>query len=195
MTQPDADHVDLPATARAVLGILSFGEEMTGYDVKRWADQSLAYFYWAPSHSQIYAELRRLEKLGLATSRIQNTHEAKSRRLYAITAAGMAAMAAWSDAPVLEPVILKNPLVMRLWAAHNGDRSRLLDLFAAHRDDARTRAERAAAHGRRAAEVESWRFAALSSEWSARFWAEEADRIEWMRQRLEEQLRAEGGSA
>lgn len=180
--------VELPATARAVLGILSFGEEMTGYDVKRWADQSLAFFYWAPSQSQIYGELRRLEQQGLATSRVEQTHEAKTRRLYAITEAGQAAMTTWADEPVLEPVVLKNPAVLRLWAAHNGDRRKLAEMLAEHRDDALRRAEKAAAHGRRAHEVPAWHYAALSCEWSAKYWSDEADRIEWMRQRLLQEL-------
>ncbi|QTV79060.1 PadR family transcriptional regulator [Microbacterium sp. NIBRBAC000506063] len=79
---------DLPATTWAVLGILSFDSALSGYDVKRWADQSLAFFYWAPSQSQIYGELRRLESLGLATSLIEQTHAAKSRRVYEITPSG-----------------------------------------------------------------------------------------------------------
>ncbi|MCH6231642.1 PadR family transcriptional regulator [Microbacterium sp. CFH 31415] len=184
---------ELPATARAVLGILSFGEEMTGYDVKRWADQSLAFFYWAPSQSQIYSELRRLEEAGLAISRVEQTHEAKARRLYAITDAGQTAMAEWADDPVLEPVVLKNPAVLRLWAAHNGDRRRLVAMLADHRDESRRRAEKAAAHGRRAQEVPAWHYAALSCEWSAKYWNDEADRIEWMRQRLLCELEEEAG--
>ena len=51
----------LPATAWAVLGELSFGRELSGYDIKKWADASLRFFYWSPAISQIYRELRRLE--------------------------------------------------------------------------------------------------------------------------------------
>ena len=54
----------LPATAWAVLGLLSFGRDLTGYDLKKWADSSLRFFYWSPAISQIYGELRRLESLG-----------------------------------------------------------------------------------------------------------------------------------
>ncbi|MFI8792971.1 hypothetical protein [Streptomyces sp. NPDC055105] len=52
---------DLPPTAWAVLGLLSFPGERTGYELKKWADASLRFFYWSPAISQIYAELRRLE--------------------------------------------------------------------------------------------------------------------------------------
>ncbi|MCP3818723.1 hypothetical protein NLX86_11540 [Streptomyces sp. A3M-1-3] len=52
-----------------MLGLLSFPGARTGYELKKWADASLRFFYWSPAISQIYAELRRLETLGYATSR------------------------------------------------------------------------------------------------------------------------------
>ena len=183
-----AANADLPATARAVLGILSFGDALTGYDVKRWADQSLAFFYWAPSQSQIYGELRRLEALGLVDSLVEQTHAAKSKRVYRITESGMRQMGEWADDPVLEPVVLKHPMVLRLWAAHNGDRRRLVAALLEHEQDANDRAERAASHARNAADVPAWHFSSLSLEWSARYWREEADRTAWMRERLEAEL-------
>ena len=61
---------ELPATAWTVLGLLSFGTDLSGYDLKKWADNSLRFFYWSPAASQIYAELRRLERLGYATSTV-----------------------------------------------------------------------------------------------------------------------------
>jgi len=69
-TANPAGYPALRATSWAVLGILSFGEELSGYDMKKWADWSLSFFYWAPSYSQIYGELHKLEELGLVTSRI-----------------------------------------------------------------------------------------------------------------------------
>ena len=182
---------DLPATARAVLGILSFEDALTGYDVKRWADQSLAFFYWAPSQSQIYGELRRLEALGLVDSLVEQTHAAKSRRVYRITERGLLRMREWADEPILEPVVLKHPMVLRLWAAHNGDRRRLIAALREHEDDADDRADRAAAHARNAADVPAWHYSSLSLEWSARYWREEAERTAWMRERLEAELSAE----
>ena len=37
----------LPATGYAVLGLLSFGKALSGYELKRWADHSLRYFFWS----------------------------------------------------------------------------------------------------------------------------------------------------
>lgn len=175
---------DLPSTSWAVLGILSFGSELSGYDVKQWADQSLAFFYWAPSQSQIYTELRRLEQLGLAASRVEQTHAAKSRRLYGITDLGRRSMRRWTDEIPAEPVVLKHSYILRLWAAHNGDLDRLRETLAGYRDEALRTADTAGAHARGAEREEGWRFSGVALEWSERFYRDEASRIDWLIGRL-----------
>jgi DNA-binding PadR family transcriptional regulator len=182
----DGTMPELPATSWAVLGILSFDEELSGYDIKRWADQSLAFFYWAPSQSQIYTELRRLESLGLAVSRVERTHETKSRRMYAITDRGRDSIRRWADEIPAEPVVLKHAHILRLWAAHNGDLDRLKTALLAYRDDALRRGEKAAAHARGAQREELWRFSGFALEWSERYYRDEAARIDWLVQRLDE---------
>ncbi len=175
---------DLPSTSWAVLGILSFESDLSGYDVKRWADQSLAFFYWAPSQSQIYTELRRLERLELATSRVEQTHVAKSRRVYRITAQGQAAIRAWADELEPDPMVLKNSHILRVWAAHNGDMGRLCDELRAYRDAAIEKAAAASAHARGAGRDSAWRFSGIALEWSERFYRDEATRIDWLVDRL-----------
>lgn len=186
----DRAPLELPATSRAVLGILSFDEELSGYDVKRWAEQSLAFYYWAPSQSQIYSELRRLETLGLVVSRVEQTHAAKSRRLYAITQDGRSRMAEWADEMAPDPVVLKHPMVMRLWAAHNGDIAHLSSVWREHAERSLATAERAAAHARGSAEVPAWRYPSLALEWAERYYRDEAARAEWVLERLAEEERA-----
>jgi DNA-binding PadR family transcriptional regulator len=65
--------------------MLAFGEEVSGYDIKKWADWSVGYFYWSPSFSQVYSELKRLESHGYATSRVQHDGGLRGRRTYKIT--------------------------------------------------------------------------------------------------------------
>lgn len=177
---------ELPATSWAVLGVLSFESELSGYDIKRWADQSLAFFYWAPSQSQIYTELRRLERFGLATSRIEQTHATKSRRLYRITGLGRDSMRRWAEEVPAEHVVLKHPHILRVWAAHNGDVARLKTALLGFRDEALAQAAKAAAHARGAQREESWRFSAVALEWSERYYLDEAARIDWLVRRLDD---------
>lgn len=180
---------EMPATTWAVLGILSFGSALSGYDIKRWAEQSLAFFYWAPSQSQIYGELRRLEQLGLAVSRVEQTHAAKSRRVYEITEAGRRSIRTWADVIEPDPVVLKHSHILRVWAAHNGDLDRLCAQLEAYRATALERAAAAAAHALGAEGEEAWRFSGIALEWSERFYHDEAERIGWLIGRLREQQR------
>ncbi|MFI0980498.1 PadR family transcriptional regulator [Streptomyces sp. NPDC021093] len=116
----------LPPTAWAVLGLLSFPGERTGYELKKWADSSLRFFYWAPAISQIYAELRRLEVLGYVTSSRSGPEEPRTKRRYAITAAGRDALTGWADGTEeTGPAVLKHPLVLRVWLGHLADPARL----------------------------------------------------------------------
>lgn len=175
---------ELPPTAWAVLGVLSFGSQLSGYDVKRWADQSLAFFYWAPSQSQIYSELRRLESRGLVVSRVEQTHEAKSRRLYGITEEGLVAMRRWADEISPEAVVLKHPIVLRVWAAHMGEQGRLAEILRQHREAALTRADQARTHAEHSADVAEWQFSSIALEWADRYYRDEAARTEWLLERL-----------
>ncbi|BAX95427.1 hypothetical protein MSTE_00077 [Mycobacteroides stephanolepidis] len=43
------DEPNLAATSWTILGMLSYEEEVSGYDIKKWADWSISYFYWSPS--------------------------------------------------------------------------------------------------------------------------------------------------
>uniref|UniRef100_A0AAU2VDE5 PadR family transcriptional regulator n=1 Tax=Streptomyces sp. NBC_00003 TaxID=2903608 RepID=A0AAU2VDE5_9ACTN len=123
----------LTPTAWAVLGLLSFPGERTGYELKKWADGSLRFFYWSPAISQIYAELRRLEALGYVTSRRSGPEEPRARRRYAISEAGRRALAAWADSPGAPgPPVLKHPLVLRVWLGHLAAPERLRRLVGDH---------------------------------------------------------------
>ncbi|WP_037845522.1 PadR family transcriptional regulator [Streptomyces sp. NRRL F-2747] len=160
---------DLPATAWAVLGMLSFPGERTGYELKKWADSSLRFFYWSPAISQIYAELRRLEELGYAASARSGPDEARAKRRYAITGTGRAALAGWaSDTAEAGPPVLKHGLLLRIWLGHLAEPEQLRAMVGEHLE--RTRGELAAVREAmaRAAEVAEWAFPALALRWSER---------------------------
>ncbi|HLM29721.1 MAG TPA: hypothetical protein VK360_07350, partial [Acidimicrobiales bacterium] len=50
-------------TGHTLLGLLSFGTELSGYELKRWAD-NLRFFWSAPAMSQVYREVERLAEAG-----------------------------------------------------------------------------------------------------------------------------------
>ncbi len=160
---------DLPPTAWAVLGLLSFPGGRTGYELKKWADSSLRFFYWSPAISQIYAELRRLEDLGYAASARSGPEEARAKRRYAITDAGREALSGWAaDTAEAGPPVLKHGLLLRIWLGHLAEPERLRAMVGEHLE--RTRGELAAV--REAMEhadgVPEWAFPALALRWSER---------------------------
>ncbi|OLZ64292.1 PadR family transcriptional regulator [Streptomyces amritsarensis] len=160
---------DLPPTAWAVLGLLSFPGERTGYELKKWADSSLRFFYWSPAISQIYAELRRLEELGYASSARSGPEEVRAKRRYAITEAGREALAHWAaDTTEAGPPVLKHGLLLRVWLGHLAEPARLRAMVGEHLE--RTREELAAVReaAQEAAGVREWAFPAVALRWSER---------------------------
>ncbi|WP_346776626.1 PadR family transcriptional regulator [Streptomyces sp. HNM0574] len=151
-----------------MLGLLSFDGERTGYELKKWADSSLRFFYWSPAISQIYAELRRLEGLGYATSRRSGPDEPRTKRRYAITPAGREALAEWADGSDPGPPVLKHPTVLRIWLGHLADPARLRERVHAHME--RTRDELADVREAlaRTEDVEGWAHPRVALRWSER---------------------------
>jgi DNA-binding PadR family transcriptional regulator len=167
----------LPATAWAVLGLLSFGEELSGYDLKQWADHSLRLFYWAPANSQIYSELRRLEASGFVTSRVVNTAETRARRLYRITDDGAEALRAWA-ATQPGPPVLKHPVMLRVWLGHLAEPAALRSIVEEHRASTLAMAADAATSEARSSTVEGWQYAAVVTAWAERYYRMQAELLD-----------------
>ena len=113
-------------TSFALLGLLSFGE-MSGYDLKRLADRSIRYFYWSPASSQIYAELRRFAELGYVTEREVEQARRPDKRIYRITESGLAALREWLSEGDAGPVVVKNPLLLRIFFGIHAPLERLVE--------------------------------------------------------------------
>ena len=115
----------LAATSWALLGMMSYEEEVSGYDLKKWIDWSVDLYYWSPSYSQIYTELKKLEGLGMVTSRVERDEGTRSRRLYQITPAGMAAVTEWTNQAPVDPPVLKHSVLLRVTFGHLSNPARL----------------------------------------------------------------------
>jgi len=170
-----SEAANLPATAWAVLGMLSFDRELSGYDLKKWADNSLRFFYWSPASSQIYAELRRLEKVGYVTSRVAAQDDLRNKRLFTITPAGTAAITDWVHNAPVDPPVLKHGVALRTWLGHLAEPAQLRDVIAEHRDNSARLAEQAAAAADSASGVDDWEFPALVNRWSQRYYESERE--------------------
>lgn len=157
----------LPATSWTVLGLLSFGRDLSGYDLKKWADNSLRFFYWSPAASQIYAELRRLEKVGYATSSVAAQDELRNKRVYSITEEGRAALRAWLAATA-EPVVLKHPTMLRVWLGHLEGADALAKVVDGHRGELTEQLQAARYAAEHAEDDAGWRYPAAVTRWAVR---------------------------
>ncbi|MCW2739567.1 PadR family transcriptional regulator [Nocardioides sp.] len=167
---------DIPVTGYAILGLLTFGDELTGYEIKQRADMTLRFYWVSPAMSQIYSELRRLTDLGLlaADARSDGGREVTS---YAITEAGQAALREWMDGTPAGFPVLKHTVLLRLLIGHatqpEQTRQMLLDyvaeLEAALDDLTRVR------EGLRGADRpgEPFRFPSLVADWGLDYFAAE----------------------
>ena len=110
----EARDIQLPTTSYAVLGLLTFGE-VSGYDLRRMANESIRYFFWSPASSQIYSELRRLTSLGYATEREVAQERRPDKRLYQITPEGRRVLQEWLERPEVKPDVLKSTFLLKLF--------------------------------------------------------------------------------
>ncbi len=108
---------DIPVTGYAILGLLTFGDELTGYEIKQRADMTLRFYWVSPAMSQIYTELRRLTDRGLvaASTRTDGGRDVTS---YAITDTGQTALRGWMDGTPAGFPVLKHTVLLRLLVGH-----------------------------------------------------------------------------
>lgn len=166
---------DIPPTGWAVLGLLSSNESGSGYDVKKWADWSIGHFYWSPSFSQVYSEMKRLEKLGLAKSWTEKSAGERSRRLYAVTEEGHRALEEWVMTGPVDLPILKHPVLMRIWLGHLSSPDRLKAILTDYMDQLRDLIKTAENDGELATIEPSWAYPRLALRWAHRHYQAELE--------------------
>ncbi|MGB4595737.1 MAG: PadR family transcriptional regulator [Anaerolineaceae bacterium] len=104
----------------SLLGMLN-NHSMTGYDLKKMADVSIAKFREAQT-SQVYRELNYMEEIGWLTSVIEIQTEKPNKRIYSITPAGRQVFLDWlTESPLDEEKLNISVFLMKTFFA--GDRS------------------------------------------------------------------------
>lgn len=125
---------DLPVTSYAILGLLTFGDELTGYEIKQRAEVTLRFYWVAPAMSQIYSELRRLteHELVSASSRPDAGRDVTT---YAITDTGQETLRTWlEDTPAGFPV-LKHTVLLRMLMSNASDPTAVTRMLEAYVDE------------------------------------------------------------
>src|SRR3954452_19511068 len=118
----------LPITAYALLGLLTFGDELTGYELKQRADKTLRYYWVAPAMSQIYTELARLTEHGLLEP-VMTAGGKRRTTTYRITPAGTRALNTWIDGSPVGFPTLKHTVLLPLLVGHPSEPQRMRELL------------------------------------------------------------------
>ncbi|MDQ6934417.1 MAG: PadR family transcriptional regulator [Actinomycetota bacterium] len=122
---------DLPVTSYALLGLLTFGDELTGYELKQRADRTLRFYWVAPAMSQVYSELRRLTDLGLVTPSDVASVESRGTT-YRLSPRGHAELTRWMVESEPGFPVLKHPVALRLLLGHLVDPARTVAMLERH---------------------------------------------------------------
>jgi PadR family transcriptional regulator, regulatory protein AphA len=115
--------VTLTATEAALLGLLR-KRPMSGYDLRKDVERSVAYF-WAPAKTQIYATLPKLVDAGLATQERVVQDARPDKTVYAITADGRNALREWVEQAPLDAGQGRNLLLLKLYFGEGVDHDAL----------------------------------------------------------------------
>lgn len=176
----------LPVTSYALLGLLTFGDELTGYELKQRADATLRFYWVSPAMSQVYTELARLTERGL----VARSGDERTTR-YGITTAGSQALRDWMTGTPAGFPVLKHPVALRLLLGHLVDPETTIAMLREHLDaleveraallDVRTSLKGSDEPG------ESFRYPSLVADWGLDYFAHEHRIISDLLRRLEDQ--------
>jgi DNA-binding PadR family transcriptional regulator len=127
---------ELTTTSYAILGLLNL-QPWSGYELTQQAQRSLRYT-WPKSESHLYAEPKRLVRLGLARVTEAPAGPVRTRQVYRITAAGRRALERWLESEPAPPQ-LEFEAVLRLFYADATNKGAVLSALAHTCDDLRQR--------------------------------------------------------
>lgn len=116
----------------AILASLDFSP-MTGYDLKKFIDQSAGHF-WTTTQSHIYTALESLEKKGWAEKTIIPQEDKPNRKEYNITAAGLDELKRWLVTP-LPPAPVREAWLIQLFFSHHSSDADIKNLLLARKEN------------------------------------------------------------
>lgn len=179
---------DLSTTSYALLGLLAFDDEtstkgLTGYELKRRADNTLRFYWVSPAMSQIYTELGRLHRHGHVDTEDKKSGR-RTTRHYRITDTGREFLGAWMKTSEIEFPVLKHPFALRLLMGGlmaPSDVDTMLDRYLTALS---MRRKELLDVREMLGDVEELRFPAMVADWGLHYYDSEADIVRLLKKRL-----------
>jgi DNA-binding PadR family transcriptional regulator len=112
-----SEPIRLTTTSFAVLALLDQFGPSTSYDIKRAIEHSIENF-WNVPHTTAYEEPARLAAAGYLSAREEPG--GRRRRVYSLTASGLAALREWAREPAAPPQ-LRDEMVLKIFAGADPD--------------------------------------------------------------------------
>jgi PadR family transcriptional regulator, regulatory protein AphA len=118
----------------ALLGFLNYGP-MTGYELKKFFDVSVAHF-WNAELSQIYPTLKQMESEGLVDMDVDVQHDRPNRKVYTITDDGRRELVDWLAEPA-EREQVREPVLIKMFFGGTAAKEELIDVLSRRIEDQR----------------------------------------------------------
>jgi PadR family transcriptional regulator, regulatory protein AphA len=110
----------------ALLGFINYGP-MTGYELKKFFDTTVAHF-WNAELSQIYPALKAMESEGLVEMKVEVQEDRPNRKVYSITEAGRREIVKWLAEPA-EPDQVREPMLIKVFFGASVSKQDLINVL------------------------------------------------------------------
>jgi PadR family transcriptional regulator, regulatory protein AphA len=114
--------------AHAILGFLEY-QPMTGYDLKKYFDQSIGHF-WSSTQSHIYKALEDLQKEGFVEVKVIQQEDKPNRKEYHLTPTGRAELHRWVITP-LPLGLVREAWLIQIFFSHASSNEEIANLLEA----------------------------------------------------------------
>jgi DNA-binding PadR family transcriptional regulator len=183
--EPETSPDGLRTTAYALLGLLLFREETSGYELKQLADRTLRFFWFSPAMSQVYSELQRLLEAGLVSARrVPGPGRGRTTRLFRITPLGRARLVRWLEESEAEFPILKHSVALRLFFGHLTGAPHARELLQGYAERLRERVSELEAIRAAIQDDPGLGYPAMVAEWGLRYYEAESAIVRDLARRL-----------
>ncbi|MBP9041570.1 MAG: PadR family transcriptional regulator [Anaerolineaceae bacterium] len=109
------NNFNLSATEYALLGFL-YHKPVHGYELhKQITDPDSVGMIWGLKLSNMYAQLDKLDRMGLITGKLQSNEQRPARMEYALTAQGKSLFNGWLFEPVKHPREFRHEFMVKLY--------------------------------------------------------------------------------